>query len=62
MHFNLDGMSGYKFGKFDPNAPLSHGNITNWELHTIKNTPGALERTTFYRNGEVTSAPYWLNN
>jgi len=59
LHFNLTDFSRYKYLKFDPAAPLSHGNITNWELHTIYNTPGALQRTTFYKflNGSYQTVP-----
>jgi RHS repeat-associated protein len=49
LHFDLTGFSRWRFSKFDPSAPLTYGNYTNWELHYIYNTPGALERTTFYR-------------
>lgn len=59
LHFNLTDFSRYRYLKFDPTAPLSHGNITNWELHTIYNTPGALQRTTFYKflNGSYQTVP-----
>ncbi len=49
LHFNLTGFSKYRYAKFNPGAVLSEGNITNWELHSIYNTPGALQRTTFYQ-------------
>lgn len=49
LHFNMTGFSKYQFSKFNPNGIINHGNITNWELHTILNNPGALQRTTFYR-------------
>jgi hypothetical protein len=54
LHFNLTGFSMYQFSKFNPNNPLGHKNITNWELHTISKTEGALERASFYKlvNGE----------
>jgi hypothetical protein len=52
LHFNLTGFSKYRYSKFVPVAPLSSGNITNWELHSIYNTPGALQRTTFYNFSE----------
>ena len=57
LHFNLDGFSRYQFSKFNPNGIISHGNVTNWELHTILHNSGALSRTTFYRNGLITPAP-----
>lgn len=49
LHFNLTGFSKYRYSKFNPNGPIGIGNITNWELHTIYNTSGALERTTFHK-------------
>ncbi len=49
LHFNLTGFSKYQFSKFNPNGIINHGNITNWELHTILNNPNAIQRTTFYR-------------
>ncbi|WP_299466258.1 RHS repeat-associated core domain-containing protein, partial [uncultured Microscilla sp.] len=63
LHFNLTGFSRYRYSKFDPSQPVTYRNITNWELHTIYNTPGALDRTTFYRvldNGsyEVVPKPF----
>jgi RHS repeat-associated protein len=59
LHFNLTGFSKYRFSKFNPNGIINHGNITNWELHTILNNPGALQRTTFYKfsNGVYNSVP-----
>ncbi len=60
LHISLDGMSGFRYSQFDPTKPATLGNITNWELHTIVNTPGALQRTKFYRNGVESSIPYWL--
>jgi RHS repeat-associated protein len=49
LHFNLTGFSKTRYARFDPNAIVNYRNITNWELHTIYNTPGALQRTTFYK-------------
>lgn len=49
LHFNLTEFSRYRYSKFNPNTPITNGNITNWELYKIYNTPGALERTTFYK-------------
>ena len=49
LHFNLTDFSRYQYSKFKPGGNISHGNVTNWELHTIYNTPGALERTKFYK-------------
>lgn len=60
LHFNLDGFSSIQFSKYKTGDPVSFRNITNWELRTISETPGALGRTTFYRNGEVVGTPSWL--
>jgi RHS repeat-associated protein len=51
LHFNLQDFTRWKYLKYsnNPVAPSpALRNITNWELHTIYNTPGALERTKFY--------------
>ena len=50
LHFNTTGFSRIQFSKFKPGGIVSHGNVTNWELHTILNSSDALKRTTFYRN------------
>jgi hypothetical protein len=60
LHFNLDGMSGFRYNSFTPGSKVTLGNITNWELHTIVNNPNALSRTTFYKNGSEVSLPYWV--
>ncbi|SEJ26030.1 RHS repeat-associated core domain-containing protein [Dyadobacter koreensis] len=59
LHFNLTGFSHYRYSKFDPTGHVTFNNITNWELHTIYNTPGALERTKFYKfiNGSYQEIP-----
>ena len=49
LHFNLTNFSLRRYSRFDPTQPVGLGNITNWELRTIYNTPGALDRTVFYR-------------
>jgi hypothetical protein len=49
LHFNLTGFSRSRFMRFKPTDIVGHDNVTNWELYTIYNTPGALERTTFYK-------------
>jgi RHS repeat-associated protein len=51
IHFNLQDFTRWKYLKYaknpvDPSPVLK--NVTNWELYKIYNTPGALERTTFY--------------
>ncbi|HTN08242.1 MAG TPA: RHS repeat-associated core domain-containing protein [Flavipsychrobacter sp.] len=60
LHFNLTDFTRWKYLKYS-NNPVSPtlGNITNWELHTIYNTPGALQRTTFYKfiNGSYQVVP-----
>jgi hypothetical protein len=50
LHFNLTDFARWRYSKYaaNPTSP-TNGNITNWELHTIYNTPGALQRTTFYK-------------
>lgn len=51
LHFNLQDFTRWKYLKYanNPVAPSPMlRNVTNWELHTIYNTPGALQRTTFY--------------
>lgn len=60
LHFNLDGFSRFQFNRFDPSGKVTIGNITNWELHTIRSTPGALQRTTFWQNGSTVPTPSWL--
>lgn len=61
LHVNIDGISGFKFTQFHPaTSNIKINNVTNWELYTIKNTPGALERTTFYRRGVEVGIPHWL--
>jgi len=59
LHFNLTEFSMYRYSKFKPTDLVGHRNITNWELYTIYNTPGALERTTFYKllNGRYQIVP-----
>lgn len=49
LHFNTTDFSRGWYLHYDPTKPVNHGNITNWELYTIQNTPGALDRTTFYK-------------
>jgi hypothetical protein len=50
LHFDLTGFSKTQYlTRFDPTQLPKYPNITNWEIHTIYNTPGLLERTTFYR-------------
>ncbi|MGX5854410.1 DUF6443 domain-containing protein [Dyadobacter jiangsuensis] len=49
LHFNLTNFSKYQYSRFKPTDLVGHRNITNWELYTIYHTPGALERTTFYK-------------
>lgn len=63
IHFNLDGID-------DPvKAAAEHQNFRywedghddgyiQWELSLVNQTPGALERTTFYRNGKVEANPW----
>jgi RHS repeat-associated protein len=62
LHFNLTGFSKYRYSRFNPSSPLLRNNITNWELHTIYNTPGVLERTTFYKfidgNYQIVPKPF----
>ena len=42
IHFNTTGFGKIKFSKFDPNAPLTFRNYTNWEMHTIMNDASLL--------------------
>ncbi|HRI58580.1 MAG TPA: FG-GAP-like repeat-containing protein [Saprospiraceae bacterium] len=49
INFDLTDFSKARYRLFDPSKPVTSGNITNWELHTIYNTPGVLERTTFWK-------------
>lgn len=62
LHFNLTGFSKIQYSRFNPEGFINHGNITNWELNTILTSPGALERTTFYKfsNGSynIVSNPF----
>jgi hypothetical protein len=62
LHFNLTGFSKIRYKMFDPKGFIGRNNVTNWELHKIYNTPGALQRTTFYKfeNGvyKVVSKPF----
>jgi RHS repeat-associated protein len=62
IHFNLQDFTRWKYLKYadnpvDPSPALR--NVTNWELYKIYNTPGALERTTFYKyiDGVYTAVP-----
>jgi RHS repeat-associated protein len=60
LHFNLNGFSRVRYYGFNPSTPLNkinYGNITNWELNTILNNPGVLQRTTFYRGGVQVPVP-----
>jgi RHS repeat-associated protein len=63
LHFNLTDFTRGRYLKYSNNpTPPALNNITNWELHTIYNTPGVLQRTTFYKftNGsyQVVSNPF----
>ncbi len=49
IHFNTTGFGKINFSRFDPTAPLSYRNYTNWEMHTIMNNPSLLQKTTFYK-------------
>jgi RHS repeat-associated protein len=49
IHFNTTGFGKVNFSRFDPTAPLSYKNYTNWEMHTIINNPSLLKKTVFYR-------------
>lgn len=60
LHFNLTDFTRWKYLKYSNNrVSPTLGNITNWELHTIYNTPVALQRTTFYKfiNGSYQVVP-----
>ena len=60
VHFNLTDFTKWRYSKYASNPPgPTLNNITNWELHTIYNSPGALQRTTFYRfmNGKYQVVP-----
>ncbi|PWW17016.1 RHS repeat-associated protein [Chryseobacterium sp. AG844] len=48
IHFNTTGFGKIKFSKFDPKAPLTFRNYTNWEMHTIMNDASLLQKTIFY--------------
>jgi RHS repeat-associated protein len=53
LHFNLTDFSRGRYYKYTPTiGEVSHGNITNWELHTVLNNPSILGRTTFYKFSE----------
>jgi RHS repeat-associated protein len=60
--FNLQDFSMSKYLKYAKNpvapSPLLN-NVSNWELHLIKNTPGAMDRTTFFnfKNGIYQTVP-----
>ncbi|QEC44393.1 hypothetical protein FSB84_22960 [Pseudobacter ginsenosidimutans] len=62
LHFNLEGFKNWKYLKYAQNpvgpSPVL-GNVTNWEMYLIKNTPGVIDRTTFYKkiNGAYQIAP-----
>ncbi len=64
LHFDMTGFSQTQYKMFNPNDIVRFGNITNFEIHTIINTSGALDRTTFYKliNGayQEISRPYWI--
>jgi len=58
IHFTLDGIP-------DVNAAVHAGrrgfikdNFTNAELHYIRNNPHLLQKTIFYRNGQVVPSPF----
>ncbi len=62
IHFILDDFRLRNYWKFDPAAPVVHGNITNWEIYTIMNNPSILSRTTFYRTIDGVVTPTSLPN
>lgn len=49
IHFNTTGFGKINFSRFDPKAPLTYRNYTNWEMHTIMNDPALLQKTVFYK-------------
>ena len=58
IHFNLDGI-------VNPWGAVSEGakgfgvsRATSWELYQLYSNPAALERTTFYREGQVIPNPF----
>lgn len=52
IHFNTTGFGKINFSKFDPTAPLTYHNYTNWEMHTIMSNPSLLKKTTFYNKSD----------
>jgi hypothetical protein len=53
IHFNLTSMQLGTALMKGKKGPIDN-NVTNWELYTVFNTPGALSRTTFYMATEKT--------
>jgi hypothetical protein len=49
IHFNVTDFGKYRFSRFDPTAPLTYRNYTNWEMHTIFKNPILLNKTRFYK-------------
>nr|WP_249331060.1 hypothetical protein [Chryseobacterium arthrosphaerae] len=49
IHFNTTRFGKINFSRFNPKAPLTYKNYTNWEMHTIMNNPSLLQKTVFYR-------------
>ena len=66
IHFALDGMHNVEeavrlgargFVRGDPARGIP-GNMTNAELHYIKTHPEILDKTRFYREGQVVPTPF----
>lgn len=58
IHFSLDGIADVGAAVRAGAAGFKPGNFTNAELHHIANNRHLLDKTTFYRNGEVVPAPF----
>ncbi|WP_185287478.1 DUF6443 domain-containing protein [Chryseobacterium lactis] len=60
IHFNTTGFGKINFSRFNPKAPLTYKNYTNWEMHTIMNNPSLLQKTIFYK--KATDGSYQILN
>jgi|GEM_PF-2467919 len=58
IHFNLDGVSS-PWGAVSEGAKgFGVSRATSWELYQLYSNPTALERTIFYRGGQIVPNPF----
>ena len=58
IHFNLDGIDDVAGAVQRGSRGFGRENMTNAELHHLSQSPALLERTVFYRGGQVVPSPF----